>query len=120
MRSTPAPGPKRPRRASSTSKRWRRGGTPDRRPREDTTMDMGYLIDTTNCIGCRACQSACKQWKHLPGEQTQLNGLAGNLTNPRTLSAKTLTVIQFHELEDDKAPGGLRYLFAKRQCMHCI
>jgi len=83
-------------------------------------MDMGYLIDTTNCVGCRSCQTACKQWKHLQAEATQLNKVTGNLQNPTALSSRTLTVVQFHELEDDRAPGGLRYLFAKRQCMHCI
>ena len=83
-------------------------------------MDMGYLIDTTNCVGCRSCQTACKQWKHLPAEATQLNQVTGNFQNPTTLSSRTLTVVQFHELEDDRAPGGLRYIFAKRQCMHCI
>jgi formate dehydrogenase iron-sulfur subunit len=82
-------------------------------------MSNGYLIDTTNCVGCRACQTACKQWKDLPAEQTLFNRATGNFQNPNTLSAKTLTVVQYHELEDDRAPGGLRYISAKRQCMHC-
>ncbi|BDG08508.1 4Fe-4S dicluster domain-containing protein [Anaeromyxobacter paludicola] len=82
-------------------------------------MSKSYLIDTTNCVGCRACQTACKQWKDMPGEQTVLNPTTRNFQNPTTLSSKTLTVVQFHELEDDKAPGGLRTVFAKRQCMHC-
>jgi len=92
---------------------------PDGLALKDTAMEKGYLIDISNCVGCRACQTACKQWKDLPGEQTSFNATTGNLQNPTTLSSKTLTVVQFHELEDDAAPGGLRYLFAKRQCMHC-
>jgi formate dehydrogenase iron-sulfur subunit len=30
------------------------------------------LVDITRCIGCRACQVACKQWNDRDGEQTQL------------------------------------------------
>jgi Fe-S-cluster-containing dehydrogenase component len=30
------------------------------------------LIDIANCIGCRACQVACKQWNERDGEETEL------------------------------------------------
>jgi formate dehydrogenase iron-sulfur subunit len=40
--------------------------------------------------------------------------------NPATLSANTLTLITFHELPDEKAPGGLHYLFTMRRCLHCL
>jgi formate dehydrogenase iron-sulfur subunit len=77
------------------------------------------LIDITKCIGCRACQVACKQWNDREGEQTQLDFNLG-FQNPATLSAKTLTLITFHELPDEKAPGGLHYLFTMRRCLHCL
>lgn len=77
------------------------------------------LIDITKCIGCRACQVACKQWNDREGEQTQLDYNLG-FQNPATLSAKTLTLIQYHELPDEKAPGGLHYLFTMRRCLHCL
>jgi formate dehydrogenase iron-sulfur subunit len=77
------------------------------------------LIDITNCIGCRACQVACKQWNDREGEQTQLDFNLG-FQNPATLSAKTLTLITFHELPDPEAPGGLHYLFTMRRCLHCL
>jgi len=77
------------------------------------------LIDITKCIGCRACQVACKQWNDREGEQTQLDYNLG-FQNPATLSAKTLTLITFHELPDEKAPGGLHYLFTMRRCLHCL
>ena len=50
------------------------------------------------------------------------NGVRGLLgfQNPATLSAKTLTLITFHELPDDAAPGGLHYLFTMRRCLHCL
>ena len=42
----------------------------------DTATDSGSvrstLIDIANCIGCRACQVACKQWNEKDGEPTEL------------------------------------------------
>lgn len=77
------------------------------------------LIDITKCIGCRACQVACKQWNDREGEETSLHDSLG-FQNPATLSAKTLTLITFHELPDESAPGGLHYLFTMRRCLHCL
>ena len=31
---------------------------------------LGILYDPSKCIGCRACQMACKQWNKLPAEST--------------------------------------------------
>ena len=50
------------------------------------------LIDIANCIGCRACQVACKQWNEKDGETTELDDQLG-FQNPATLSAKTFTLI---------------------------
>lgn len=77
------------------------------------------LIDITNCIGCRACQVACKQWNDMPGEETELQAHLG-FQNPATLSAKTYTLISFHELENPKKPGGLDSAFVMRRCFHCL
>lgn len=82
-------------------------------------MAKATLIDTTKCIGCRSCQVTCKQWNQLPAEKTVAPEAGLGLQNPKLLSAKTLCVIQQHEVSDDKAPGGIRSVFAKRQCMHC-
>ena len=51
------------------------------------------LIDTTRCIGCRACQVACKQWNDREGEKTELQLGGMDFTNPATLSANTYTLI---------------------------
>jgi formate dehydrogenase iron-sulfur subunit len=77
------------------------------------------LVDITKCIGCRACQVACKQWNDRDGEATEFQWDLG-FQNPATLSAKTLTLITFHEVLDEKAPGGLHYLFTMRRCLHCL
>ncbi len=83
-------------------------------------MSSACLVDMTACIGCRACQVACKSWNELPAESTCQSGHDGGYQNPLTLGPKTYTVVGFHELEDAAAPGGLRWIFSKRQCMHCV
>src|SRR4029079_3466329 len=40
--------------------------------------------------------------------------------NPAVLSAKTLTLISFHELINDQAQGGVHYAFAMPRCLHCL
>lgn len=77
------------------------------------------LIDITNCIGCRACQVACKQWNDREGEETELEPQLG-FQNPATLSAKTYTLIAFHEMENSKKPGGLDSAFVMQRCLHCL
>jgi len=76
-------------------------------------MSTAMLLDLTQCIGCRACQAACKQWNDLPAEATDNRG---SYENPPRRSAKTWTTITFNEVEEgDK----FSWVFAKRQCMHC-
>ncbi len=77
------------------------------------------LIDITNCIGCRACQVACKQWNEREGEETELQAQLG-FQNPATLSAKTYTLISFHENVNPEKPGGLDSNFVMRRCFHCL
>lgn len=76
-------------------------------------MAKAMLIDVTRCIGCRACQVACKQWNDLPAEETRN---WGSYQNPPALSAKTWSLIEFKEIKEG---GKLAWVFLKRQCMHC-
>src|SRR3954451_7968704 len=85
----------------------------------DTGKSRSTLVDIGKCIGCRACQVACKQWNDKDGEDTSLEDTLG-FQNPAMLSAKTLTLITFHELVNDKAAGGLDYAFSMRRCLHCL
>jgi formate dehydrogenase iron-sulfur subunit len=73
------------------------------------------LVDLTRCMGCRACQVACKAWNDNPGEVTQCLGC---YDNPSGLSVDTWTLTQFNEVVDES--GKLHWVFAKRQCMHCL
>ena len=77
------------------------------------------LIDIGNCIGCRACQVACKQWNETEGEQTELQSDLG-FQNPAALSAKTYTLIAFHEFENAQKPGGIESAFVMQRCLHCL
>ena len=77
------------------------------------------LIDIANCIGCRACQVACKQWNEKDGETTTMEAELG-FQNPATLSAKTLTLIAFHEMENPEKPGGVESAYVMQRCLHCL
>ena len=76
-------------------------------------MSKGALYDATKCIGCRACQVACKQWNELPAEKTTNSG---TYENPPRMTAYTFTKINFTELEHN---GKFQWVFNKQQCMHC-
>jgi formate dehydrogenase iron-sulfur subunit len=71
------------------------------------------LIDTSKCIGCKACQVACQQWHSLPAADT---AFTGSYTNPPDMSGANLTVAKFNEVE---VGGKLKWLFFKDQCRHC-
>lgn len=76
-------------------------------------MSKGALYDATKCIGCRACQVACKQWNQMPSRTTTNTG---SIENPPQLSAYNHTKIHFTEVESN---GKVQWIFNKQQCMHC-
>jgi len=77
-------------------------------------MSKAFLIDTSKCIACKACQVACKQWNGLPAEKTKN---VGSHQNPQDLSATTWTLVKMKEVESG---GKLKWLFFKDQCRHCV
>ncbi|SDL18582.1 formate dehydrogenase iron-sulfur subunit [Maridesulfovibrio ferrireducens] len=74
-----------------------------------------FFVDLTLCTACRGCQVACKQWKKLPAEKTRN---MGSHQNPQDLSSKTLRLVRFNEVQDDK--NKLNWFFFPEQCRHCI
>lgn len=40
--------------------------------------DYAILFDASRCIGCKACQVACKQWNDLEAEKTENRGSYAN------------------------------------------
>jgi formate dehydrogenase iron-sulfur subunit len=75
---------------------------------------VAKLIDTTKCIGCKACQVACSEWNELRDEVGHNHG---TYDNPQDLSAETWTLMRFTEHETDA--GNLEWLIRKDGCMHC-
>ena len=76
----------------------------------------GFFTDTTLCIGCKACEVACKQWNHLPADN--LDFLGTSYDNTRSLGATTWRHVKFVE-----QPGSTnrdpRWLFLSDICKHC-
>ena len=52
-----------------------------------TNPTMGFFTDTTLCIGCKACEVACKQWNQLPADG--LNYTGNSYDNTSQLGATT-------------------------------
>lgn len=59
----------------------------------------GFFTDTTLCIGCKACEVACKTWNALPAEREGLSGLSYD--NTRQLSATSWRHVMFIENLDE-------------------
>ncbi|BDD95024.1 formate dehydrogenase-O iron-sulfur subunit [Pandoraea sp. NE5] len=82
--------------------------------RESHTGDVAKLIDTSKCIGCKACQTACMEWNDLRDE---VGTNVGVYDNPADLTADSWTLMRFTEYENPK--GDLEWLIRKDGCMHC-
>jgi len=74
----------------------------------------GLLIDTTKCVGCRACEAACSEKNALPAPA--LSGDDRVFDVRRTTAPHVYTVVnRYPNSKDASAP---RYV--KTQCMHCV
>jgi formate dehydrogenase iron-sulfur subunit len=58
---------------------------------------MGFFTDTTVCIGCKACEVACKQWNDLPSDGGSFRR-GGSYDNTGSLGATTWRHVRFVEL----------------------
>src|SRR6476646_7584059 len=58
---------------------------------------MGFFTDTTVCIGCKACEVACKQWNDLPADGSQ-SGKGVSYDHTGDLSASSWRHVRFVEL----------------------
>ena len=106
---------------------------------------MGFFTDTTLCIGCKACEVACKQWNQLPDDGLFFTGMSYD--NTVALGASTWRHVAFIEQRKplgvtEAAPdslvkeaalqslaadaglpatedGGMRWLMSSDVCKHC-
>ncbi|GAA0320284.1 4Fe-4S dicluster domain-containing protein [Actinoallomurus spadix] len=112
------------------------------------TQRMGFFTDTSVCIGCKACEVACKEWNHVPEDGLNFTGMSYD--NTEQLGADTWRHVAFIEQRKplaeqepgvdhegpvpplgappDAAPmtpmapgegGDLRWLMASDVCKHC-
>jgi len=72
------------------------------------------LVDVSDCIGCKACEVACKQWNRNPAEMAQW---VGSYQSHPNLTAHTWTLIKFRE--GVRETGDVNWTFQKHNCMHC-
>lgn len=115
-------------------------------PMDDVTADagygehpprMGFFTDTSICIGCKACEVACKEWNAIPDDGFSLLGLSYD--NTGALGASTWRHVKFIEQSTPsrRAPVDLgmptvgpptseagpkaeiRWLMASDVCKHC-
>jgi formate dehydrogenase iron-sulfur subunit len=82
----------------------------------------GFFTDTSVCIGCKACEVACKEWNAIP--EDGLNLLGSSYDNTGALGASTWRHVAFIEGHSpvetgDGAAGDLRWLMSSDVCKHC-
>ncbi len=76
---------------------------------------MGFFTDTSVCIGCKACEVACKEWNAIPADESA--GLSGlSFDNTVELSANSWRHVAFIEQPRD---DGTRWLMSSDVCKHC-
>jgi formate dehydrogenase iron-sulfur subunit len=56
---------------------------------------MGFFTDTSICIGCKACEVACKEWNGVPDDNLLLSGMSYD--NTQALGANTWRHVAFIE-----------------------
>jgi formate dehydrogenase iron-sulfur subunit len=86
---------------------------------------VGFFTDTTICIGCKACQVACRQWNDPPagrGERTELPVLSGNsYDNTGSLSDVNWRHVKFIEkFSADPDRTEAAWLMMSDVCKHCV
>jgi formate dehydrogenase iron-sulfur subunit len=98
-----------------------RAGHVDHPPR------MGFFTDTSICIGCKACEVACKEWNAVPEDGISLSGMSYD--NTVALGASTWRHVAFIEQPAGGSPPrtpdaesvgeGIRWLMSSDVCKHC-
>src|SRR5207302_8468425 len=89
-----------------------RGGTPGSGVSRD--YDVCKLIDTTTCIGCKACEVACVEWNGYEFRETTFDNTYQ--TMPDT-ACNFWTLIRFNERESDG--GSISWLMPSGDGRHC-
>jgi formate dehydrogenase iron-sulfur subunit len=75
---------------------------------------VGFFTDTTLCIGCKACEVACKEWNGVPDDSQGFTG--ESYDNSGALGANRWRHVSFVE---QKTEADLRWLMNSDVCKHC-
>src|SRR5438874_5118030 len=82
---------------------------------------MGFFTDTTVCIGCKACEVACKEWNQLPATNGGANTLSGiSYDNTRRLDGEHWRHVKFIEQFSPDRTQQSRWLLMSDVCKHCV
>jgi formate dehydrogenase iron-sulfur subunit len=99
------------------------------------TERVGFFTDTSVCIGCKACEVACKEWNAVPDDGMTLTGMSYD--NTEALGASTWRHVAFIEqigrppseevatpepslqLSATDPDSGSRWLMSSDVCKHC-
>jgi formate dehydrogenase iron-sulfur subunit len=76
---------------------------------------VGFFTDPTVCIGCKACEVACKEWNQVPEDGLVWTG--NSYDNSGSLGSATWRHVKFREL--DGRVGAPSWLFLSDVCKHC-
>jgi formate dehydrogenase iron-sulfur subunit len=80
----------------------------------------GFFTDTSVCIGCKACEVACKEWNQLPSSDKGF--LGDSLDNTGSLDGQTWRHVKFIDNVPDETMGrgdGQAFLLMSDVCKHC-
>ncbi len=89
---------------------------------DETQPRMGFFTDTSICIGCKACEVACKEWNVIPEDGLVWTGESYDHTS--TLGANSWRHVAFVEQRkplrgEDGGGDALRWLMSSDVCKHC-
>jgi formate dehydrogenase iron-sulfur subunit len=78
------------------------------------SVEVSKLVDIDLCIGCKACEVACKEWNDLEPDDT---ANFGSYQSHEDLTASTWDLMRFNEVDLDN--GDMAWLIRKDSCLHC-
>jgi formate dehydrogenase iron-sulfur subunit len=93
---------------------------------EEPPPRLGFFTDTSICIGCKACEVACKEWNEVPEDGLEWAGRSHD--NSGGLGADTWRHVAFveqrapvalRESNFERSEDGFRWLMSSDVCKHC-
>ncbi|MGN6681956.1 MAG: 4Fe-4S dicluster domain-containing protein [Streptosporangiaceae bacterium] len=86
---------------------------------------VGFFTDTSVCIGCKACEVACKEWNQIPEDGLTLTGMSYDNTGGLSADSwRHVAFIEQHKPVGVQEAGGdgegdFRWLMSSDVCKHC-